>query len=149
MGFFKSLKKVFNPGGAIVSKVVGDGGDYKGVLDYAMNGQKQAEKNQAAQKAAQQSQYTQKPMFSPDPGLNPQAMQLGWTNGGYQYHNSPFNGSPPIGGPPMSFGGGGGQGLPPGPQGGSMPPAGAPLGQPTKQFRNPEQEALIAGLRRV
>jgi hypothetical protein len=167
MGFFSSLKKVFNPGGAVVSKVINDGRDYQGLLDYGMHGQDQAKKNQDAQKQAQKDQYTQKPMFSPDPGLNPQAQQLGWTNGGYNYHNSPFNQPQPTpfgqpagpgggGGPPMSFGGVGqppprnqAMGLQPPMQGGSMPPAGAPIGQPTKQFRIPEQEALIAGLRRV
>lgn len=120
MGFFSKLKKVFNPGGAIVSKVIGDGHDYQGVLDYAMNGKKNAEKDQAAAKEQQQSEMNPRRVFTPDPGLNPQAMRLGWTNGGYRYHNSPFtNGSQmPAPAPqqmqtpqapqaaPMSFGGG-------------------------------------------
>ncbi len=160
MGFFSGLKKVFNPGGVVVSKVVNDGKDYKGVLDYAMNGQKQAEKNQAAQKQAQKDQYTQKPAFSPDPGLNPQARQLGWTNGGYEYHNSPFSTTQP-----MSFGGqGGGQppqappmsmGAPPPqmglqqpPQGGMVPGAGAPpQGQPTMQTPQDPQRLQAMMLR--
>lgn len=129
MGFFSGLKKVFNPGGAVLSKVINDGRDYQGVLDYAMNGQKQAEKNQAAQKAAQQSMYNPKPAFSPDPGLNPQAMKLGWTSGGYRYNNNPFSL-------------GGGQQLPQLPSGGSMPPAGAQppqMGPPTMHIpQNPQ-----------
>lgn len=109
MGFFSKLKKVFNPGGAIVSKVINDGNDYKGVLDYAMNGADNAKKKQQAEADALRNQYSGgKPVFHADPGLNPQAVKLGWTNGGYRYHNSslPQNGQQA---PPMSFGGGGAQ----------------------------------------
>src|SRR5688572_25136908 len=109
MGFFSKLKKVFNPGGAIVSKVINDGNDYQGVLDYAMNGSKNAKKAQEAQAEAlrQKNSSSGKPLFSPDPGLNPQINRLGWTSGGYNYAKSPVGN--PSGGAPMSFGGGGAQ----------------------------------------
>lgn len=139
MGFFSKVRKVFNPGGAVVSKIVNDGRDYQGVLDYAMNGQKQAQKNQDAQKQAQKDQYASlvKPAYSPAPNgqTSYPALRLGWTNGGYNYANSPFNGMAPTQAPPqpMSFAPAQGtmtasgpqQMLPPAPNGGSMPGAGA------------------------
>lgn len=132
MGFFSSLKKVFNPGGAVVSKVINDGHDYQGIVDYGMNGAKNAKSNQDAEKAAQKDQYSPKPVFSPDPGLNPQARNLGWTNGGYQYHNSPFNKSPS-----MSFGGG------------QVPPSQSPMGmgapQPQMGLQSPQQGGMVPG----
>lgn len=116
MGLFSKVKKVFNPGGAIVSKVINDGHDYQGILDYGMNGADNAKKNQEAQKQQQQAGYSPKPMFSPDPGLNPQARSLGWTSGGYRYNNNPFAQPAAQQAPPMSFGGGGGTPqLPPAP----------------------------------
>lgn len=131
MGLFKGLKKVFNPGGAVISKVIGDGRDYQGVLDYAMHGQDQAKKNQEAQKALQ-TPYTPKPPYSPAPGgvSSYPAMRLGWTNGGYNYSNSPFN-SPqqPMSFAPMNRGimtPSGPQMMLPSPSpNGNMPPAGA------------------------
>lgn len=140
MGIFSKLKKVFNPGGTVLSKVIGDGNRYEGVLDYAMKGADNAKKAQAAQQAG--SGFAPKPLFSPDPGLNPQAVKLGWTSGGYRYNNNPF-----AQGPPMAFGGGAPPLQPP-PQGGSMPAAGAqPSGPPTMQVPQNPQMVQAAMLR--
>lgn len=142
MGIFSGLKKVFNPGGAIVSKVINDGRDYQGVLDYAMNGQEQAKKNADAQKA-QQTQYTPKSPYTPAPGgvSRYPAMRLGWTNGGYTYANSPFNmpQQPMSFAPPMGMSGPGPV-LQPGPSGGSMPPTGAQ--PPTRMINDPRVDLI-------
>lgn len=150
MGFFSKLKKVFNPGGVIVSKVVNDGNDYKGVVDYAMNGSKNAKKAADAQKAGQQTLYG-RPVVDPNMSFSP--IKLGWTNGGYKYHNaSPMN----IPEQPMSFGGGNAQMGMSGPQqmlqspqtGGMVPPAGAqPSGPPTMQIPQNPQRMQAAMLR--
>lgn len=161
MGFFSGLKKVFNPGGVVVSKVVGDGHDYKGLLDYAMNGKKNG-----AAAGAQPFDPGQRTgaTINGQSGVAQPSMQLGWTNGGYNYHNSPFNQSPQIPSPPMSFGGTGqppprstamgmqpslGGGLQPAPRGGSMPPAGAqpPQGPPTMQIPQDPQRIQAMMLR--
>lgn len=133
MGFFSGLKKVFNPGGAVVSKVIGNGKDYKGLLDYAMDDQKTPPGQPATPFDPGQRTGAS---INGQSGVPQPAMRLGWTNGGYQYHNSPFNqsqGQPPAPqGPPMSFGGG----LQQPPSGGSMPPSGAQtpqMGPPTMQ----------------
>lgn len=161
MSIFSKLKKAVNPGGAIVSAIAGNGKNYIGPLDYAMDSNK-----------------TPKPPppipFDPgqrvgasingQSGVDQPSMRLGWTNGGYQYHNSPFNmggGAPPPPrphdapgippaptGPAMSFGGGMGMSGPkpmlqPAPNGASMPPAGAPAGQGTPTAPSPEMIRAI------
>lgn len=152
MGFFSGLKKVFNPGGAAISKIVGNGKDYKGILDYAMDDQKTPA---GAPPTPFDPGNRTGSTINGQSGVAQPAQQLGWTNGGYQYHNSPFNQSPPIQGPPMSFGGIGQQpsrstamGLQPPQNGGSMPPTGAqPAAQPTRMPGIQQQEALINSLR--
>lgn len=147
MGFFSKLKKIANPGGTAVGMLAGNNKSYIGPADFLLD------KNKTPPPA---------PPVPFDPGqrigssINGQsgvdqpAMRLGWTNGGYNYHNSPFNNMPPTPvtppSKPMSFGpspamggasgigasGGGGMLQPP-PMGGSMPPAGAqaPQSPPT------------------
>lgn len=141
MSIFSKLKKAANPGGAIVSAFAGNGKNYIGPLDYLMDKDK-------APKAPPQTPF--------DPGqrvgasINGQsgvaqpAMRLGWTNGGYTYHNSPFNGAqgqyfqqPQS---PMSFGG---NSLPAQPSGGSMPSAGAPAQPSAPTAPNPEMLRAI------
>lgn len=140
MGIFSKLKKALNPGGAVVSAFAGNGKNYIGPADYLMDKDK-------APKAPPQAPF--------DPGqrtgasINGQSgvaqpsMRLGWTNGGYNYANSPFNGQPVSPANPMSFAppqnAGAGMGGPPRmqlptpPVGGSMQAAGAqaPQGPPT------------------
>lgn len=135
MSFFGGLKKVFNPGGAVVSKVIGDGHDYQGILDYAMKGKKNAQNGAVPPTPFDPGQRTGS-SINGQSGVPQPAMRLGWTNGGYNYANSPFNGQSPTPANPMSM-------APPqtgiappqpplqGPQNpGSMPPAGA---QPPNQ----------------
>lgn len=167
MGIFSKLKKAMNPGGAIMGAVAGNGKNYIGPLDYAMDKNKTPPPTPAAPFDPGQRVGSQ---INGQSGVAQPSMNLGWTNGGYQYHNSPFNqtSQPP---PPMSFGGGqpatpgvggasgigaGGMGgsMQPGPPlqgpqpGASMPSAGAQPPMPTGgSFRIPEQAALIAGLR--
>jgi hypothetical protein len=127
MGFFSKLKKVFNPGGAILSSYVGDGHDYRDPFEYAMKGGKNAKANQQAQldaQAAQRQGMTKAP-YTPAPGgVNSYpATRLGSSSGGYTYANNPFGGGggsapPPT---PMSFGGGGAGITASGPQQMQMP----------------------------
>lgn len=168
MSFFGKIGKVFrdigDPGGTIIHKATGGTGSRPNNLKSAFD------------PVGQPPLPPTPPGF--DPGQRPgasiggqsgvpmPAQRLGWTNGGYNYHNSPFNGQPPTPAPPMSFGGqqpttnpslmtpngpGGFQMSNPlqGPQNpGTMPPAGAPP-MPTGRVGIPEQQALIAGLRRA
>lgn len=176
MGFFSGLGKLVrnigDPGGSIIYKATGGKGSRPNTLKSGFD------------PVAQPPLPPTPPAFDPgqrtgstingQSGVPQPAHRLGWTNGGYQYANSPFNGQPPTPAPPMSFGGGGqpppqmgpGQMTPNGPRGmlpfqpstplqappggGSMPPAGAPP-MPTGNGRIgiPEQQALIAGLRRA
>lgn len=112
MGFFKSLKKVFNPGGAILSSYIGDGKDYRDPFEYMMKGGEQAKKNQQAQLDAQaaQRQGMAKAPYTPAPGgvTSYPSLRLGGSTGGYNYAQNPFAQKPPTSPPPMSFGGGGG-----------------------------------------
>lgn len=166
MGLFSKLKKVLNPGGTAVGMLAGNNKDYIGPADFLLD----------------QNKTPKPPAPVPfDPGqrvgasINGQSgvaqpsMNLGWTNGGYNYHNSPFNQQPKA--PPMSFGGptpagGGASGigasgaggmmmpspLPPQASGGSMPPAGAPAPQgaaptaPNQQFRIPPNPEMIRAM---
>jgi hypothetical protein len=158
MGFFSGLKKVFNPGGAAISKIVGNGKDYKGILDYAMDDNKTPA---GAPPTPFDPGNRTGSTINGQSGVAQPSMQLGWTNGGYQYHNSPFNKSPPVQGPPMSFGGVGQMppqqqamgmggprpGLQPPPNGGSMREPGAQPMPPTRGVQIPEQAALINSLR--
>lgn len=164
MGFFSKLKKVFNPGGAILSSYVGDGYDYRDPFEYAMKGGKNAAKNQAALQAQQaaQRQSMAKAPYTPAPGgiSSYPTLKLGGSTGGYNYAKNPFSGQTPgfsMGGPMMSgqrpgfsMGMSGPQQmqLPPQPTGGSMQPAGAPTpqGQPTGQVPD-QMSALISRLR--
>lgn len=146
MGFFSKLKKL-SLGGQAAKKITGSQKDYGGFLQGVMD--------------------TPKPPtpipFDPgsrvgssingQSGVDQPAMRLGWTNGGYDYANSPFNGQPPTPANPMSFGGGGGQQmgmsgpqqmLPPQGNPGSMPPAGAQtpqMGPPTMHI--PENPQMV------
>lgn len=166
MGFFSKLKKI-SLGGQVAKKLTGSQKDYGGLLEGMMD----TPKPQAAVPfdPGQRTGST----INGQSGAPQPSMNLGWTNGGYQYANSPFNqgGKAPQPAPPMSFGGGqpmspgmggasgvgaGGMGgaMQPGPPlqgpqpGASMPPAGAQPPMPTGgSFRIPEQAALIAGLR--
>jgi hypothetical protein len=152
MGFFSKLKKVFNPGGAILSSYIGDGKDYRDPFEYMMKGGAQAKKNQQAQLDAQaaQRQGMARAPYTPAPGgvTSYPSLRLGGSTGGYNYTNNPFSFAPPSGGGGQGMGMSGPQQMqmgPPlssGPPGGSMPPAGAPpQGQPTMQ--NPVAPQLI------
>lgn len=127
MGIFSKLKKALNPGGAIVSAVAGNGKNYIGPLDYAMDKDKTPKPEPAAPFDPGERTGSS---INGQSGVNQPSMRLGWTNGGYTYHNSPFNQSAP-----MSFGGPQQPPLQGPPGGASMPPAGAqpPQGPPTMQ----------------
>lgn len=169
MGIFSKLGKIVrdigDPGGTIIHKATG-GGERPNTFKSGFD-------------PVAQPKFPAATPFDPgnrtgatingQSGVPQPAMRLGWTNGGYNYNNSPFNGQPVTPAPPMSFGGGGpaptqnpslmGPNGPRGfpqmspplqgpPGGGSMPPSGAPS-QPTRGIGIPEQQALIAGLRRA
>lgn len=151
MSFLSSLKKL-SLGGLVAQKLTGadknSGSFALGVMDPHLPKKPEAVPFDPGSRIGSS--------INGQSGVDQPSQRLGWTNGGYTYHNSPFNG----GGSPMSFappprmgvpnpstgapfqGGGapppqmGGSamtasgpqqmGLPPQGQGGSMPPAGAP-----------------------
>lgn len=149
MGIFSKLKKL-SLGGQVAKKLTGSQKDYGGLLEGMMD----TPKPQQATPFDPGSRTGSS--INGQSGVSQPSMHLGWTNGGYNYHNSPFNGQsqppanpmsfappsnagapqPPMGmsgpGPQMSMGGPSPMLQAP-PMGGSMPPAGAqaPQGPPT------------------
>jgi hypothetical protein len=155
-----------NPGGALTTKLMNNGKTYQGPLGALANPYGPAPQNPNSDPSDPNSpNYNPINQYKPPPDgqFSGPAMRLGWTNGGYNFKNSPWNGQPITPANPMSFspqpaaGGNygmtasGPQQLQPGGNPGSMPPAGAqPSGPPTRGgIGVPEQEALIAGLRRA
>lgn len=160
MGFFSKLKKI-SLGGQVAKKLTGSQKDYGGFLEGMMATPKPPETTPFDPGSRTGA------TINGQSGVDQPSMRLGWTNGGYQYHNSPFNMQSPAmrphdaptpqpmpqqPAPPMAFGGGGNTGMGmsgpgamlqgPSPSG-SMPPAGAqaPQGPPTAP--NPEMIRAI------
>src|SRR5262245_44048460 len=116
MGFFSKLKKIANPGGAAIGMLAGNGKNYLGPADYLLDKDKAPKPLPATPFDPGQRVGAS---INGQSGVAQPALRLGWTNGGYTYHNSPFNNSPP-----MSFGGspsmGGASGIGAGGMGGAL-----------------------------
>jgi hypothetical protein len=164
MGIFSKLKKIANPGGTAIGMLAGNNKNYIGPADYLVDKDK-APKGPAPTPFDPGQRVGSS--INGQSGVDQPSMRLGWTNGGYNYHNSPFN----MGGgmprphdapmpqpmpqqpaPPMSFGGGGQTGMgASGPgamlqvpeNGGSMPSAGAPGLQAAPTAPNPQMLRAI------
>lgn len=125
-----------NPGGAIVTKAMHNGKTYQGPLGAIAQPYGPAQENP---NAGGSGAYT-----PPQGSISTDPVRLGWTNGGYRFNNSPWNGQPITPANPMSF-------APPlqgQPNGGTMPPTGAQppvAGPPPTRFTVPEQQALMGG----
>lgn len=132
-----------NPGGALVTKAMNNGKTYQGPIGAIASPAGPAEPNPGFDPGQRVGST-----INGQSGVDQPAQRLGWTNGGYTYHNSPFNGQPVAPANPMSFappqnaGGAPQQMLPPPNGGGSMPPTGAPppqSGTPTMHIpQNPQ-----------
>lgn len=154
-GNSKTARMIEDPGGAIIHKVA-TGTTDRGANTAANNLMPWTEplekRNAALNKTSSGSEMNPIRQYTPPPnGISGYpAMRLGWTNGGYNFNNSPWNGQPITPANPMSMApplqAGGGSGTVPG--AGAQPPQQQPVaGPPPTRFAVPEQEALIRGLR--
>lgn len=125
-----TMQWLTNPGGAIVTKAMNNGRTYQGPLGALANPYGPAPENPDS---GQSGAYT-----PPQGSINTDPVRLGWTNGGYNYANSPWNGQPPTPANPMSFAPPQMSGLPGQQSGGTIPPTGA-------QPNPPPTSTIVAG----
>lgn len=161
-----TMQLLTNPGGYLTTKAMNNGKTYQGPLGALAQPYGPAPQNPNSDPNDPNSpNYNPVNQYKSAPNGQSSfpAMRLGWTNGGYTYANSPWNGQAPTPANPMSFSppqgvgssgmtASGPQQMLPGPSNsGTIPGAGAqPQGPPTRGgIGVPEQAALIAGLRRA
>lgn len=134
----KWARVIEDPGGAVIHKVATGSWD-RGANTAANNLMPwtvpHEEQMQALNPKAGTDDYNPIHEYQPPPNgvTGYPATRLGWTNGGYNFNNSPWNGQPITPANPMSF-------APPlqgQPNGGTIPAAGAqppPQGPPPTRF---------------
>lgn len=139
-GNSKTARIIEDPGGAIIHKVA-TGSTDRGANTAANNLMPWAPNHETLNQATPQSEpYNPVNDYQPNaPYGDRPAMRLGWTNGGYNYANSPWNGQAPTPANPMSFAPPQQPQLQPGGAPGSMPAAGA------QQPQQPPPTSIVAG----